>query len=514
MNERSVFVGTDIGTLGTKSVVVDSEGQILGAGFSEYNVLTPNPLWAEQWPDVWYEAACATIREAVERAKIAPKEIAALTVSGLYGGSGIPCDGTMKPLRPCIIWMDRRATDEVAWVKENVGERAVFEVSANYIDSYHGFTKILWIKGHEPDIWKRTYRLMSPYGYVIYQLTGSESMDYCSAGNVAGIFDMHKRDWSREMLHDMGIPRSVFPDELSESSKVVGKIHGAGSVATGLQEGTPVCAGGVDAAVASLSAGALEEGDHVAMIGTSMAYGVIHRGSQYSANMINMPHVVDPKRLVYSFAGSATAGAIVRWFRDQFGTMEKVLGSTVHVDPYDVLGLEARDIPPGSEKLLILPYFMGERAPIWDVSARGTIFGLTLFHTRAHLFRACMEAVAYSLRNCVDFAEGLGMKLRRELALVGGVTKSALWKGIFADVTNHPILCVTGGGEAAYGDAFLGAYGVGLVSDYKQIRDWISFETPVEPHARNAQVYELFYQEYKHLYEALKDNMSALSRIP
>jgi len=514
MARQSYFLGTDIGTLGTKSVVVDLQGRIVGHDYAEYGVLTPQPLWAEQWPEVWFEAVCRTIRGALARAGVPVAQVAGLCISGLYGGSGIPCDVEGKPLRPCLIWMDRRATAEVTWVMENIGTERLLEVTGNYVDSYHGFTKILWIKNHEPEIWKRIRSLMTPYGYCIYRLTGSVSLDYCSAGNIAGIFDLKKREFSDELLQAMGIPRSFFPERLSESWEVVGRITRQGAELTGLAEGTPVCPGGVDCVVATLSAGGLNKGDQVAMIGTSMAYGVIHDGSHCSPNLVNMPHVTAAKELVYAFGGVTTAGGIIKWFRDQFGQAERLLGGLVEVDPYDVLSLQAARVKPGSERLLVLPYFMGERAPIWDVNARGTLFGLTLYHTRGHIFRACMEAVAYALRISIEFSQKIGVPLSRNLKLVGGATKSPLWKQIFADITGYPVLCVTGGGEAPYGDALLAAKGVGAVKDFTVINEWLSFDDPIEPGPDRSAIYNEYYREWKALYAALKEPYSRLQRLP
>jgi len=507
------LVGTDIGTLGTKSVVVDLKGRIVSSDYMEYGVLTPQPLWAEQWPDVWFEAVCGTIKNSLEKVNIPSSEVGGITISGLYGGSGIPCDADQRPLRPCLIWMDRRATDEVSWVKAHIGLDRIFEITGNSIDSYYGYTKILWIKHKEPEVWKRTRWLMTPYGYAIYRLTGSISMDLCSAGNIGGIFDMHKKDWSEELLKAMGIPRDFFPEYLAESSEVVGKINAEGARLTGLEEGTPVCAGGVDCVVASLSTGAFAEGDHVAMIGTSMAWGVIHGGEKYSTHLISMPNVAYGREKVYTFAGAATAGGIIKWFREEFSHVEKLLSGLIDVDAYDVLCLEAEKVKPGSERLIILPYFMGERAPIWDVNARGTIFGLTLFHTRAHVFRACMEAVAYALRTCIDFGKGLGFDLSRNLIMVGGATKSALWKGIFADITGFPVLCVTGGGEAPYGDALLAAVGIGAVESFDVIKNWIAFDPVIEPNPEREKIYEEYFRQYMHLYESLRDSFDNLGKL-
>ncbi|MDK2799073.1 MAG: ribulokinase [Clostridiales bacterium] len=515
MKKKGVyFIGTDIGTLGTKSVLVDINGQIIASDFAEYGVLTPQPMWAEQWPDVWFDAVCKTIKGVVEKSRVPKEQINGVTISGLYAGSGIPCDENMNPLRPCLIWMDRRATKEVEWVKENIGEDKIFDITANYIDSYYGYTKILWIKNNEPDIWKKIKYLVTPYAYAIYHLTGSVSMDYSSAGNIGGIFDINKRDWSIELLKEMGILREFFPEKLSESSEVVGKINAAGAKLTGLAEGTPVCAGGVDAAVATLSAGAFDEGDHVAMMGTSMCWGFIHNGQRYSKNLISMPHVAYPKEKIYTFAGAATAGGVIKWFRETFAQIEKTMGSLIDVDAYPILDLEARKIPAGSDGLIVLPYFMGDRAPIWNVNARGTICGLTLYHTKGHIFRAFLEAVAYALRNCMEYGKQTGMTLNKELKMVGGATKSDLWKSILADITKFPITCVTGGGEAAYGDALLAAVGVGAVENYEVINDWLSFENAIEPHPARTEVYDAYFKQYVGIYEALKNSMDNLAKLP
>ncbi len=394
-----------------------------------------------------------------------------------------------------------------------IGADKVFEITGNYVDSYHGFSKILWIKNNEPEIWSKIHQLMTPYGYCIFRLTGSVSLDYCSAGNIGGIFDLKKRDFSAELLRTMDIPRRFFPEKLSESWEVVGKVGSEGAQLTGLPEGCPVCPGGVDCVVATLSAGGVSIGDQVAMIGTSMAYGVIHDGANCSPNLVNMPHVTYAKESVYAFGGVTTAGGIVKWFRDEFGQTEKLLGGMIDVDPYDVLSLQAARIRPGSDKLVVLPYFMGERAPIWDVNARGTLFGITLYHTRGHIFRAFMEAVGYALAMCVEFSETLGVRLSEELKVVGGATKSSLWRQILADITRLRILCATGSGEAPYGDALLAAKGVGAVKDFDVINDWVAFDPPVHPNAEAVGVYREYYREWKALYEALKEPFRRLQKL-
>lgn len=511
-DDGGLLLGTDIGTQTAKTVLVNLEGRTLSSSAAEYGLLQPQPLWAEQWPDVWYEAACRTIKEAIAKANVDSDRIIGIGISGLYGGSGVPVDKNMKPIRPCIIWMDRRATDEVRWVKRSMDLDRLFKVTGNYVDTYYGFTKMLWIKNKEPETWKHIYKFIPPHSYVIYRLTGELAIDYSSAGNIGGIFDLRKRGWSEELLSEMGIPPSYLPQDLVESSTVVGHISKEAATITRLKEGIPVVAGGIDAAVATLSAGAFEEGDHVAMVGTSMCWGVVHEGEALSKKLVSMPYVAYPESKIYTFGGAATAGALPRWFRDEFGQVEQELSRRLSLDPFQILDLEAERVPPGSEGLIVLPYFMGERSPIWDPNARGAIIGLTLYHSRAHVFRAFLEGVAYALRHNMEVGQELGLKLKRNCILVGGASKSKLWQQIFADVTGYPQITM-GGAEAPLGDALLAGIGVGAIGNYKKIKDWLKPDIPMEPVRANNELYESYFSQYKDIYVNLKENMGRIAQI-
>ncbi len=364
MADGNFLIGTDIGTFGTKSVIVNAEGKILAESFEETDIISPKPLWAEQWPQVWLEAVCNTIRSVVSKSKVDPSEIAGLSISGLYSGSGVPCDRNVEPIRPCLIWMDRRAVEEVEWVRKNIGEEEVFKATGNTVDTYFGFTKMLWLRFKEPKTWEKTHQLMTTYGYCTYRLTGQVCVDYSSAGNYGGVFDIHKRDWSEEMMEELGIPRSFFPEEIVESRTVVGEITEGGSELCGLKRGTPVSAGGVDAPVAALSLGCLGDGEHSAMVGTSTCWSVIQDELRLTRKLISYPHVAYDKQKLYTFGGSATSGGMLRWFRDQFGHVEASLGKQVGLSPYKILDLEAEKVPAGCEGLIFLQYFMGERTPI------------------------------------------------------------------------------------------------------------------------------------------------------
>jgi len=498
----SYLVGSDVGTLGTKSIIVGLDGRVVASAFEEYGVLTPKAGWAEQWPDVWFRAVCNTIRSLIDRTKIDPLGIAGVCISGLYGGSGIPCDREMKPLRPCIIWADRRSTDECRWVRENVGEDEIFKVTGNVIDPYYGYTKMLWIKGNEPKVWRSTHVIMTPNGYCIHKLTGAVSIDLSSAGNYGGIFDIHRRCWSDNMMKTLGIPAEMLPDKISMSKDVVGEITPEGSKLTGLMRGTPVSAGGIDAPVSALGVGALEDGDMASMLGTSMCNGFISHKPRLSPKLINYPYVVRDREFTYSFAGITTAGYCIRWFRDQLGKVESSAAEQINLSPYSILDLEAEGVPPGSEGLIFMPHMMvGERAPYWDDNVRSCLAGLTVYHTRAHVFRAFLEGVAYALRFSVETAIKAGMPLRRVL-LVDGGAKSKLWRGILTDVTGLMMTYISQNPGAPMGDALLAGLGTGVLKDPKVVNEWLAVSEVTKPNASNKKLYDRYYRLYLRMYKA------------
>ncbi|RLG05713.1 MAG: hypothetical protein DRN68_08255 [Thaumarchaeota archaeon] len=501
----SLFLGTDIGTYGTKSCLVDAEGKVLAESFVETDVIIPKPGWAEQWPDVWWNAYIRSVKEVLKKSGIKPEDITSICISGLNSGSGIPVDKEFKPLRPGIIWMDRRAVEEVEWVKKEIGEEEIFKKTGNVIDPYYGFTKILWIKRNEPEIWRKTHKLLTAYGYVIYKLTGSICMDQSSAGVLGGIYDMHKRDWSEELMEELGIPRQLFPEKIVWSKDIVGEVTKEAAEITGLRKGIPVAAGGVDAPVSALSVGALNDGDLASMIGTSMCNGFIQDELRLSKKLVNSPHVAYDDKKLYSFTGIATAGAVVKWFRDELSAYEKLFAERMRTSAYKFLDKMAEEIPPGADCLIFTPHMtVGERAPYWNPYLRSCLFGLNLYHTKAHLFRAFLEGVAYAIKDCIEAAMEAGIPLRKAI-LVDGGARSPLWRQIIADVTGVEFTYIEGAIGAPLGDALLAGVGVGELK-YEDILKWVEEGKIVKPNPRNVKIYEKYYMLYRRVREDLQES--------
>jgi ribulokinase len=514
MTTRENFViGVDIGTQSTKALMVSTSGRIVAQSSAAYQVETPHPLWAQQWPAVWLDAVVACVRGLMRQSGVAPDVVQALCVSSLYGGSGVAVDVQGQALYPCLIWMDRRAQDEVDWVRSHVDVERLYDITGNGIDSYYGFTKMLWLREKEPEVWRCIHHFLPPNSYINAQLTGQVAVDHSSAGNIGGIYDVARRAWSEEAMAMLGIPSAMMPKRLLESSAVVGMLLPAWAERLGLSAGLPLMAGGVDAAVATLAAGATRPGNHVAMMGTSMCWGTIRQSVDARHGLISMPHVFNGARDLYVFGGAITAGASVTWFRENFCQAEMAAGQAQGVDPHTLLERTAAPLPAGSDGLLFLPYMMGERSPVWDAQASGSFVGLGLHHGRAHLYRAVLEGVSYALRhNLESGARGAGV-LDPPLVVVGGASRSDLWMQIMADVTGRSVLTIAEDVEASLGAAMLAAYGVGLINAETVHSGWVQPAHRATPSAQAHARYNALFEQYVALYPALKPIMHRLRAI-
>jgi len=511
------FIGVDIGTQSTKAVLTDSAGAIVAQHASSYRPDTPKPLWAEQWPEVWLNAVVecvAACAQAAREAGVAPGDIKSLAVSSLYGGSGIPVDEAMRPLHPCLIWMDRRATAQVDMSRGQIDVERLLAITGNGIDSYYGYTKMLWLREARPEVWAKTRWFVPPNAWVIHQLTGELAVDHSSACNIGGVYDVARRRWSKEALGMLGIPAEMMPARLVDSSEIVGGLSAEAAARLGLVAGTPVVAGGVDAAVATFAAGATSPGQHVAMIGTSMCWGYITQHADARDGLVAMPHVFNGQRDLYVFGGAICAGASVSWFRDQFCHAEvEAARQAPHGDPHRLLEEGAARVPAGSNGLLFLPYLMGERSPVWDARASGAFVGLSLTHTRAHLYRAVLEGVAFALAHNIELGRKGAVSLDERLIVVGGAAHSDLWMQIIADVTGFPVLTIEQEVEAPMGAALLAALGVGAITPESAARGWVTLREHARPREAERERYSQMFEIYKGLYPALKPSMHRLRAL-
>lgn len=489
-------IGVDIGTQSTKAALMSVDGRLLAQASRGYGVDMPRPNWAEQATGPWLDAVRGSIADLTRQARelgFGDGAIRALAISGLYGGSGIPVDAQLEPLHPCLIWMDRRAVDEVRWVREHIDADELFRITGNGVDSYYGFTKMMWLRDHLPAIWRQMRWLLPPNAWVIARLTGEVAIDHSSAGNIGGIYDLERRQWSGPMLERLGIPPNLMPSRLVRSDEVVGRLLAPEAAALGLPPGLPVIAGGVDAAVATLAAGAVRPGRHVAMIGTSMCWGTIRESPSGVDGLISMPHVVGGLERVYTFGGALTAGAAELWGRQLLFPGEGGDGAPLAAE---AVAARVGAVPAGADGLLFLPYLMGERSPVWDPKASGSFVGLGLRHSREHLYRAVLEGVGFALEHNIRLGQRHTAGLDAELIVVGGAARSDLWMQILADVTGRTILTLAEDVEAPQGAAQLAALGVGLIDESDLARGWIRPVERARPEPRNREILARLFEQY------------------
>jgi len=405
--------------------------------------------------------------------------------------------------------MDRRAEAQVQWVKEHINLTRLGDITGNGVDSYYGFTKMMWLKAERPDVWEQTRYLLPPNSYVNYLLSGEIAIDHSSAGNIGGIYDLERRTWSTEMLEALGIDRDKLPSRLVNSATPVGRLLPSLASSLGLCEGIPVIAGGVDAAMATLAAGATRPGNHVAMIGTSMCWGMINRRADASLGLISMPHVLNGDQEIYTFGGALTAGASVSWYVDTFCGEDKA-AAVESGSAFERLEPPARELPPGANGLLFLPYLMGERSPVWDAQASAAFIGLSLFHQRHHLYRAVLEGVTFALRHNMEASTQQEVTLDDHLIVVGGAAQSDLWMQIIADVTRMPVYTYRESVEAALGAGLLAAQARDLLDLAKPLQHGNLVERAI-PCETAACRYDELFTLYCQLYPTLKPVMHQLN---
>ena len=497
------WLGIDIGTGGSRALLVGPDGSVAGGVTAEHEeILMHRPLWAEQRPENWWDAARTAIRGVLQAAGARGSDIAGIGLSGQMHGLTL-LDGSDRVIRPALIWCDQRSQEQVDWINAAAGEGMVLEQTANPVLT--GFTapKLLWVRDHDPASYGRIRKMLLPKDFVRFKLTGEYASEVSDASGTA-LFDVVRRRWARPLIDRLGIDASILP-EVVESPERTGCVSKSVAASTGLAEGTPVVGGGGDQAASAVGNGIVESGLVSCTVGTS---GVVFSHLDQAA--------YDPQGRVHTFCHAVPgkwhvmgvtqgAGLSLQWFRNQLASGLADEARRQGVEAYDLLTEEASDVPPGSEGLFWLPYLMGERTPHLDSLARGGWIGMTAKHTRAHLVRSILEGVSYSLNDCLGIVESLGAEVSAVRASGGGA-KSPLWRGILAAVFRKPIATLQTQEGSALGAALLAMVGTGEFGSVEEAcRAVISERSRTEPEPEAASVYERSYGVYRDLYPALRD---------
>lgn len=505
------LLGLDYGTGGAKACIIDDQACSLGYSFREYPIHTDRPGWSEHDVDLYWEITCALIKECIAKAGIDPGYIKGIGTSSALP-SMVMVDRKNEPVNRAYNLMDRRATAEVQWLKDHIGEDRIFEITKNRLDDHPVIVNLLWERNNRPEDYGRIDKVLTIDGFIRLKLTGKATMHY-SAGPFYGVaYNLLRREFDTGLLEEIGISPELLPEAFS-CEEIIGEVTAEAAAQTGLVPGIPVAAGQVDCNAGWIGGGAVEEGDIQMNLGTCGNFGIIHKDPVFLRSMIGFAYTTDSRNTYITVPTTTTGGQLLRYIRDRFSPAEMSMEKLVNMSAYQLLDMEAEGINPGSDGLVVLPYLMGERTPIWDVYARGTIFGLSLHHTKAHLVRAMMESVAYALYDSFRLIRDTGRKIKYPVVLNEGGARSRIWRRIITDVFDVPTVLVKNRAGAPYGDAILAGVATGIFKDFTTARQNVEYIDLMEPDKSNHVLYMNYFSLYKSLYEHVKGDFRSLAEI-
>ncbi|MBX3437881.1 MAG: xylulokinase [Planctomycetaceae bacterium] len=507
----SVFLGIDVGTSGTKSLAVREDGTILASSTMEYPLSSPKPGWSEQNPEDWWTATQAGVAAVLQRARIKPKEVKGIGLSGQMHGS-VFLDKQDAVVRPALLWNDQRTAAECAEIEQRAGGRkALIKLVAN--PALTGFTapKILWLRNHEPRNFDKTVRVLLPKDFVRHRMTGEFATEVSDASGTL-LLDVRQRRWSRSLLDKLDLDAGLLP-AVYESEEISGRLSAAGAAALGLPPGVPVVGGGGDQAASAVGNGIVKRGVISATMGTS---GVVFAHSDEVQ--------IDPAGRVHTFCHAVrdkwhvmgvvlSAGGSLQWYRNQLGQAEVATAATMGVDPYELITAQAAQAPAGSEGLFFLPYLTGERTPHADPYARAAWIGLSLRHGKSHMARSVIEGATYAMRDSLEIIKGLNIPVK-EIRLSGGGGRSAFWRQMQADIYGQKVVTINAEEGPAYGVALLAAAGTGAYRDVVQACEaTIQVATQTVPKPAAKRTYDACYPLYGKLYRSLQPDFRAIAQL-
>jgi xylulokinase len=510
------LLGLDYGTGGAKACIINPAGEVLGFAFEEYPFYHDKPGWSEHDPVLYWTIACQLIKACLAQARLNPEEIRGMAVSSALP-SLVMVDKNHKPIHRAYNLMDRRATKEVAWLKEHIGEERIKKLTANRIEDHPTLVNLLWEKNNRPDSFKQIYKALTIDGFITLKLTGQAVANYGAAPFYGVAYDLLNEKFDSKMLADIGIDPAILPD-LGRCEDIAGELIPEAAAETGLVPGIPVTVGQVDFNASCIAAGVIAEGDIMSNLGTVGNFGVVFKNPDFmfspeGLSMINLAFTVNSANTYMTIPSTTTGGQSIRYLRDQFSQVEVETERILGVSSYDLLNMQAAKVPLGSEGLIILPYLMGERTPIWDTAARGVIFGLSLTHGKGHLVRAMMEAVAYALYDSYRLIKEAGLKINYPIILNEGGAVSKLWRQIITDVFNVPTVLVKRRTGAPFGDAILAGVATGVFKDFSVAKAWAEYIDEMTPNQANHERYLEYFTLYKQIYEHVKEDFKALAQL-
>ena len=494
------YLGIDIGTFESKGVIVDDAGRVVASASRPHKMLVPQPGWAEHRPKQdWWGDFTFIAKKMFADSGIAPETIRAVGTSAI-GPCMLPVDANGEALCNAALYgVDTRAAAEIDELNAEIGAGRILDLCGNALTSQAVGPKILWLKKNRPDIYARAAKIVTSTTYLVQKLTGECVIDHYSAANFSPLYMVDPQAWSTELTSGIIEPERL--PKLMWTTDIAGYVTAAAARATGLAKGTPVIVGTIDAGAEALSVGVVRSGDMMVMYGSTIFTIMLSKARIADARLWYAPWLFPGQHA--SMAGLATSGTLTHWFRDL--AARELPRDTA----FGTLAKEAEVSPPGANGLVMLPYFSGERTPIHDSHAKGTLFGLNLTHTRGDIFRALLEGIACGTNHIVETYREIG-EMPKKLLAVGGGTKNRVWSQATSDVSGMAQTVCAKTVGASYGDAFLAALAVGDVKK-KDITAWNPEERRVVPDRKNRAVYARQYGIFRQLYERNRDLMAELS---
>ena len=481
----SYLLGIDIGTTATKAILGTTDGQIVAETSAESTLHSPHPGWAEEDPEQWWANVGTVCHALLERHPDA--DITAVGVSGMVP-TIVLLDADDRLLRPSIQQNDARSHEEIPYFQARTDESDILARTGSAITQQSIGPKLLWLRRHEPEVMARAARLMGSYDFINYRLTGQHVIESNWALE-SGLYDLRKQAWAEDILALSEIDATLL-GEVHAPSDVIGQVTPEAAQHTGLKAGTPVVAGSADHVASAFSAGLKAPGDLLVKLGGAgdilMVLDKLHPDRRLFIDY----HVIPGQYLINGCM--ASSGSIIKWFRNQFAPGVS----------YAELDAGAAQIPAGSEGLLLLPYFLGEKTPIFDPLARGVLFGLTLSHTRAHVFRAVLEAISFGFYHHLQVLAEIGFHPNPTVMVTNGGAHSLLWRQITADVLGLTLYSLAQHPGSSLGAMFVAGMGVGAFDDWGEIMRFLTIDAVTEPDMDNHARYQRQFEMYRALYEA------------
>jgi len=495
------ILAIDIGTTSIKAVILSAKGRIVAHRMVEHDLISLHPNWAEEDADLWWAHTQEILAGLAAGHGALMGRVKCIGVSGMVP-TIVLLDGMGRVLRPSIQQNDARAIEQIARLSTELDQAALFEKTGGRTNSQHILPRLLWVRDNEPHIWRDVRRVMGSYDFITCRLTGTPSLEINWAAE-SGAFDIRRQVWLENQLARYGIDPAWLPP-VRQSMDFVGTVRHDICDRYGLPRDVRVIAGSADHVASTLAAGITCPGDLLIKFGGAGDILYCTDRPATDRRLFFDYHVIPGLYLLNGCM--AASGSLIKWYVDG------ILSAIGEPDIYSRLDAEASQVPPASDGLIILPYFLGEKTPIFDPTARGVMFGLTLAHGRGHIFRAILEAVIYGFRHHLDILRELGHPVRRIFATNGGA-KSGIWCQIAADVLGEPITSFPAHPGSALGVGFLAGMAVGLFSKWEQIEDFLDERVVFCPAPENAAIYDRAYSAYRALYTQTQPTLEIIQTL-